>query len=58
MNETITALCEKFSTTAEYLIATMSRYYKTSTIVTTAIWGLVLAVCTFAVVLTMRYEFK
>lgn len=58
MNETITALCEKFGTTAEYLIATMSRYYKTSTIVTTVIWGLVLAVCTVAVVLTLRHEFK
>ena len=58
MNETITALCEKFGTTAEYLIATMSRYYKISTAVSTAIWGFVLVGCVIAVVLTLRYEFK
>lgn len=58
MNEAITALCEKFGTTVEYLIATMSRYYKTSTVVTTAIWSFVLISCVVAVALTLRHEFK
>lgn len=58
MNEAIQILCNEFGTTAEHLISTMSQYYKISTVVETAIWGLVAIGCILAVILTMRHEFK
>lgn len=58
MNEAIQILCDKFGTTAENLISTMSQYYKISTVVETIIWGLVAIGCVLAVMLTLRHEFK
>ncbi len=58
MNEAIQILCDKFGTTAENLISTMSQYYKISTIVETTIWGIVAIGCFLTVVLTLRHEFK